>query len=113
MTTKLLTFFDFARLGVPTAVRVRACLRARADASSSLARGIRYIPCLRAPLQCRWQIDPLTGVLVAVWFDPSANTGTKAVAEAEIIDPRRFFRQLRQAARGRAVCCHVATRRAA
>jgi hypothetical protein len=113
MTTKLLTFFDIARLGVPAGARFSAYSRTRAEASSSPARGIGYIPRLRAPLECRWQIDPLTGGLVAVWFNPSTNTVTKTVAEAEVIDARRCRRQLRQAVRGRAVRCHVGARRAA
>ncbi len=113
MTTKLLTFFDFAQFGAPTGARAGACCRARTEASSSHTRGVRYIPRLRAPLECRWQINPLTGALVAVWFDLSANTGTRTIAETDVVNARRCIRQSRQVARGRAVRCHVAARRAA
>jgi hypothetical protein len=113
MTTKLLTFFDAAHMGLPLRSRAGACFRARAKASSPAARSIRYLSRVRAPLECRWQIDPMIGALVAIWFDPSANTGTKSVGETESLDPRRCFRQLRQAARGPVARRHVAARRAA
>jgi hypothetical protein len=112
MTTKLLTFFDVARLGAPTGARVGAYSRARAERFLS-APNIRFVPYLRAPLECRWRIDPLTGTLSAIWLDPSAHTGTKSVSKSEIIDVRRCFRQSCHAALGRTVRSHVAARRAA
>jgi hypothetical protein len=69
-------------------------------APSSRAPTNRHIPRLRAPLECRWRIDPVTGALSAFWLDPSAIAGTRAAVESEIIDPRRWFAQSRQAARG-------------
>jgi hypothetical protein len=113
MITKLLIFFDVARPDAPTGARADTHLRARAERSLPPAANIRCVPRLQAPLECKWQINPLTGALVAIWFDPSANTGTKPIAELEIIGPRRCLNQSRQAARGRAVRCHVAARRAA
>jgi hypothetical protein len=55
---------------------------------------------LRAPLECRWRIDPVTGALSAFWLDPNAIAGTRAAVESEIIGARRWFAQSRQAARG-------------
>jgi hypothetical protein len=110
MTTKLLTFLDVARLGAPAGARVGAYSRARAERFLS-APNIRFVPHLRAPLECRWRIDPLTGTLSAIWLDPSPHTGTKSVSESEIT--RRFFRQSCHATLGRTVRSHVAARRAA
>jgi len=94
MITKLLTFFDVARLDTPRGGHVRACSRARAAGSSSPASAIRCVPRSHRPLECRWHVDPRTGTLAAVWFDPSAKMGTKTSAGSENIPPRRCFRHL-------------------
>jgi hypothetical protein len=111
MFPKPLTFFDVVRPDVPAGAG--AFSRSSAGASLSRAPTNRHIPRLRAPLECRWRIEPLTGALLADWSDPSANAGTRAASEQEIIDPRRCFRQLRQAARGLVLRSHFAARRAA
>jgi hypothetical protein len=98
MTTKLFTFFDVVRPDVPAGTG--AYSSSIAGASLSRAPTNRHIPRLRAPLECRWRIDPVTGALSAFWLDPSAIAGTKAAVESEIIDARRWFMQSHQAARG-------------
>ncbi|MGH6869651.1 MAG: hypothetical protein ACREDA_12445 [Methylocella sp.] len=94
----------------PRYIRYRACGRAqpsprlhpdpRAGASHFPAANVRYVPRLRAPLECRWRIDPMTGALTAFWLDPSANTRAVAPVEQEPIDARRWFTQSPRAARG-------------
>jgi hypothetical protein len=111
MFAKFLTFFDVVRPDVPAGAGAFCCSSAGASLSSAPTN--RNIPRLRAPLECRWRIEPLTGALLADWSDPSANAGTRAASEPEIIDHRRCFRQSRQAARGLVLRSHFAARRAA
>jgi hypothetical protein len=66
MTTKILAFYDF--IGMVAASRVRAA----AEATYSRPPDTRHIPHLRTPLECRWQIDQMTGVITACWIDSSA-----------------------------------------
>jgi hypothetical protein len=75
MTTKLLNFYDSA--WVPFA-RANEYSSSAVGALSSRAADTRHIPRLRAPLECRWQIDPATGALLARWIDPATDRGTRA-----------------------------------
>ena len=98
MFTKLLPKSAAARAGA----RVRAGhhTRARAGASYFPGANIRDVLRLHAPLECRWRIDPMTGALFAVWLDPSADAGTRAAAEPEALDARRWLSRSRHAPRG-------------
>src|SRR5450631_2832171 len=87
MITKLLAFPGFMRAGSPS--RVEDFGRARAKKSYFHAAKIRYVPRPHAPLECRWRVDPVTGVLQAVWMDPSANAGTRPSSESDVINARR------------------------
>jgi hypothetical protein len=115
MTTKLLTFYDFVRVSAAPRARAKASLRlTRSRWASSAAAGslfsrtpdTRHLPRLRAPLECRWQIDPMTGALTARWVDPSKSASARA--EPEPIGSRRCVRRSRQAARGLSVRSHDA-----
>ena len=95
MTAKLLFFYDFARAGL--------ALRAPANAYSRNAGGhplsrtpapARYMPRLRPRLECRWQIDPVTGALRAHWVCPAADSGAGASAGDSIEDRRRLRPEL-------------------
>jgi hypothetical protein len=84
MTTKLLNFYDFARVAAAPFARANECSRGAAGASLSPAADTRHIPRLRAPVECRWQIDPATGALQARWVDPSADRGADASVDDNI-----------------------------
>jgi hypothetical protein len=98
MITKFLAFPGFIRAGAPA--RAGGFTRARADKSYFSAANSRYVPRLHAPLECRWRLDPVNGALSAVWMDPSADACTRAAAEPEPIDARRWFSRSRAAPRG-------------
>jgi hypothetical protein len=68
MTTKILAFYDFT--GMVAASRDRATGNSRGAAEATFSHP--HIPHLRTPLECRWQIDPMTDVITACWIDPSA-----------------------------------------
>ncbi len=87
MTTKLLNFYDFARAAAAPFARATECSRGAAGASFSRAADTRHIPHLRSPLECRWQIDPVTGTLQAHWLDPFVDAGA-GVSLDDIIDAR-------------------------
>jgi hypothetical protein len=109
MTTKLLTFYDFVRVGAAPRARAKAYSRgAAAGPLFSRTPDTRHIPRLRAPLECRWQIDPMTGALTARWVDPSANASARADVEPEPIGSRRCVRRSHLAARGLSVRSHDA-----
>jgi hypothetical protein len=109
MTTKLLTFYDFRRVGAAHRARAKAYSRGAA-AGSLFSRTLdtRHIPRLRAPLECRWRIDPMTGALTARWVDPSISPSASADVEPEPTGSRRSVRRPRQAARGLAARSHGA-----
>jgi hypothetical protein len=47
-----------------------------------------HIPLLRAPLKCRWQADPVSGVLAARWLDTSQELNAGASIEDNAKAPR-------------------------
>jgi hypothetical protein len=97
MTTKLLNFYDFAPVFAASRTRAKSFARGAAGASFSCAAG-HHIPRLRAPLECRWHIDPMTGALLARWVCPSANDGAGADVEPENDEARQCrYRPLRVA----------------
>jgi hypothetical protein len=96
MTTKLLTFFDSGTLSAAP----RACVSRFSRAPEEplfRAADTRHIPRLRTPLECRWQIDPVTGALAAFWVDASADGGTAASGKETIEAPRYRRKPLRDA----------------
>ncbi len=104
MTTKLLNFFDAVPMSAPLGSCLGAFPRLRTKASPSPARGGHYVPRLRTPIACKWQVDPLSGELIAIWSDSS---------EAEISDVPRRLSRLCRTARGRASPSYAAARQAA
>jgi hypothetical protein len=92
MTIKLLNFHHFEHVSVASWNRARKYSRAAAYSSRTPAPDTRLIPHLRAPLECRWQIEPITGALLARWVDPRAGRGAGTSAE-EVIDDLRCRRQ--------------------
>ena len=92
MTTKLLNFYDFARAAAAPFARANEYSRGAAEASFARAADTRHIPRLRAPLECRWQIEPMTGALLARWVDPSSDHRADASVE-DISDVRLCRRQ--------------------
>lgn len=110
MFTRLLTFFEPMR--PLSSARARGYSHGRIEGSFPAAAQLRCVPRLEASLQCRWQIDPRTGALRTLWFDPSAKSGTKSGTETENTVPRRWFHLSRPAARGQAAPCHAARRAA-
>jgi hypothetical protein len=81
MTSKFLNFYDFAWVAAPPFARANEYSSSAVGALSSRAADTRHIPRLRAPLECRWQIDPATGALLARWIDPATDRGTRASGE--------------------------------
>jgi hypothetical protein len=100
MFTKLVAMSGVASAGAPVRSGCHGYARAGASYFPSRAPTNRHIPRLRAPLECRWRIDPVTGALSAFWIDPSANTRAVAPLEHEPAEARRWFAQSPQAARG-------------
>jgi hypothetical protein len=84
MTAKLLKFNGFARVAAAPFARANEYSRGAAGASFSRAADTRHIPRLRAPLECRWQIDPATGALQARWVDPATDRGAHASVDDNI-----------------------------
>ncbi len=80
MTSKLLAFYAFAGMIEASYVRGRGRSRNETKEKLSNTPDAGSIPCLRAPLECRWQIDPMSGALTACWVDPPAN-GCNCAAE--------------------------------
>jgi hypothetical protein len=76
MNIKVLAISGVARAGAVT--------RARAGAAYFPVPTIRDVPRLQAPLEGRWRIDAATGILSAVWMDPSANTSARAAVKPEL-----------------------------
>ena len=72
MTTKILAFYDFIGMVAASRVRARGYSRGAAEATYSRPPDTRHISHLRTPLECRWQIDQMTGVITACWIDSSA-----------------------------------------
>ena len=107
MITKLLNFYDLAPVVAASRTRARSFARGAAGASFSCAAGTRHIPRLRAPLECRWQIDPMTGALLARWVCPSADHGAGADVEPENAEARQCR------CRPRRVACDFAAARLA
>jgi hypothetical protein len=95
--TKLLNFHHFEHVSVASWNRARKYSRAAAYSSRMPAPDTRHIPHLRAPLECRWQIEPITGALLARWVDPRAGRGAGASAEEVIYDLRCRRQPLRVA----------------
>jgi hypothetical protein len=87
MTSKLLAFYVFTGMIEASYARARARSRGAAKEKSSCTPDVRCIPCLRAPLECRWHIDPMTGAITACWVDPSA-TGCDCAVEGEATPPQ-------------------------
>jgi hypothetical protein len=81
MTSKLLAFYVFAGMIEASHVRARGRSCDAAKEKSSSVPDAAGIPCVRGPLECRWQIDPTTGALTSYWVDPSA-TGCDCDDEA-------------------------------
>ena len=96
----MFTKFLFVSGAAHAPVRAGRHTRARVGASYFPAANNRYVPRLRAPLECRWRIDPMTGALSDFWLDPSAKTRAVAPVEREPIETRRWFAQSPKAARG-------------
>jgi hypothetical protein len=92
MTAKLLIFYDFARVSAASRTRANEYLRhAAGQPTSRLPADPWHISHLRLRLECRWQIDPVTGALRAHWVRIAADHGSGATAE-DVIDDRRCLR---------------------
>ena len=72
MTSKFLAFYVFAGMIEASHVRARGRSRGATKEKLSSTPDAACIPCVRGPLECRWQIDPTTGALTLCWVDPSA-----------------------------------------
>jgi hypothetical protein len=75
MTSKLFAFYVFAGMMEASYVRARGRSRGAAKEEFSDTPDVICMPCLRAPLECQWNIGPTTGALTACWIGPSANGG--------------------------------------
>lgn len=92
MIAKLLFFYDFARAGAASRTRANVYLHQAAGLSvTRLPAAACNIPQLRPRLECRWQIEPVTGALLAHWVCPAADRGAGASA-GEVIEDRRCLR---------------------
>jgi hypothetical protein len=88
MTSKFFAFYVFAAMIEASYVRARGRPRGAAKEQSSGTLDVGCIPCLPAPLECRWQIDPLIGAITSCWVDPSA-IGCGCAVEPETTPPAK------------------------
>lgn len=88
MIPKLLAFSDVMRKGAATGARDGAFARTNGGRSTSPAAAIQCVPRLRKPLECRWRIDPKTGALSAVWFDPTNSAAQGSSSAPDAMDAR-------------------------
>ena len=102
MTAKLLIFYDFARVSAASRTRANEYLRhAAGQPTSRLPADPWHISHLRLRLECRWQIDPVTGALRARWVRASADRGVRASVD-DNIETRPCWRQALNVAGGSA-----------
>jgi hypothetical protein len=92
MTAKLLNFYDFVREAAAAQPSADNFFRGPAGASFARGADTRHIPRLRAPLECRWHIDPATGELLARWVKPSVHRGASANGEDDT-ETRQYRRR--------------------
>lgn len=113
MIKKLPVFSGVARPGAAPRARAKAYYRGVAGASVFSALTPRPLPATRVTLACRWQIDPMTGSLVAIWVKaaPDADSGARADAKADEAQRRPLPSHL--AARGYALRSRIAAKQAA
>lgn len=90
MTTKLLNYYGFTREAVRRGANNH--FHRPAAVSSCRVADTRYIPRLRSPLECRWQIDPAVGALLAHWVDPATDRGACASVE-DNMETRQYRRR--------------------
>jgi hypothetical protein len=113
MFKKLPVFSGVARPGAAPRARTEAYYRGVPGAPVSCALNTRPLPEPRAPLACRWQIDPMTGSLVAIWVKvaPDADSGARADAKADEAQRQPLPSHL--AGRGPALSSRIAAKKAA